>query len=123
MAEVAKPAPAVPSSVATASAESSSELKSPETRSENVSSKDTTHPSANAATQIVVSDAPQLGAAAVADASQPVLQNAEVRATRAMYMAHAPLRSAELADPDSESNRKVLQAMIEKALIRRNSVP
>ena len=33
-----------------------------------------------------------------------------------MYLAHAPLRTPEVADPDSDSNRKILQAMVEKGL-------
>jgi hypothetical protein len=48
----------------------------------------------------------------------PVSQPAEVRATRAMYMAHAPLRDPAVADPDSEQNRQILQSMVTKALSR-----
>jgi hypothetical protein len=35
-----------------------------------------------------------------------------------MYMAHAPLRTPEVADPDSATNQKVLQTMVEKALLQ-----
>jgi hypothetical protein len=41
---------------------------------------------------------------------------AEVEATRRMYLAHAPLRAPEVANPDSESNRRILQTMVAKAL-------
>ena len=47
-------------------------------------------------------------------------ESPEVTATRRMYGAHASLRSPELADPDSETNRRVLQTMVEKALSRQN---
>lgn len=40
----------------------------------------------------------------------------EVAATRRMYLAHAPLREREVADPDSETNRRILQTMVLKAL-------
>jgi hypothetical protein len=33
-----------------------------------------------------------------------------------MYMAHASLRTPEVADPDSTTNRQILQTMIAKAL-------
>lgn len=42
----------------------------------------------------------------------------EVGATARMYAAHAPLRVHEVADPDSEGNRRILQTMVEKALVR-----
>jgi hypothetical protein len=45
----------------------------------------------------------------------------EIAATRQMYAAHAPLRTPELADPDSEANRQILQTMVQKALQRRAS--
>jgi hypothetical protein len=51
-------------------------------------------------------------------AAGPVPQSAEVRSTRAMYMAHAPLRAPAVADPDSEQNRQILQSMVTKALSR-----
>jgi hypothetical protein len=37
-------------------------------------------------------------------------------ATERMYLAHASLRTPEVADPDSASNRQILQTMVEKAL-------
>lgn len=40
----------------------------------------------------------------------------EVVATERMYMAHVPLRNPEVADPDSENNRRILQTMVVKAL-------
>lgn len=40
----------------------------------------------------------------------------EVQATRRMYMAHASLRTPEVADPDSKANREILEAMVKKAL-------
>lgn len=33
-----------------------------------------------------------------------------------MFLAHAPLREPEVADPDSETNRRILEAMVTKAL-------
>lgn len=53
-------------------------------------------------------------------AAQP--QNPEVLATRRMYGAHAPLRTPEVADPDSEANRQILQTMVEKALQRTTEI-
>lgn len=47
----------------------------------------------------------------------------EVAATARMYAAHAPLRLPEVADPDSETNRRILQTMVEKALARTASPP
>lgn len=44
--------------------------------------------------------------------------SSELEATRRMYAAHAPLRVAEVANPDSETNRIILQSMIQKALVR-----
>ena len=40
----------------------------------------------------------------------------EVAATERMYVAHSSLRAPEVADPDSDSNRRILQTMVEKAL-------
>lgn len=40
----------------------------------------------------------------------------EDAASRRMYLAHAPLREPEVADPDSEANRRILQTMVTKAL-------
>jgi hypothetical protein len=40
----------------------------------------------------------------------------EIAATRRMYLAHAPLRAPEVANPDSESNRRILQTMVQKTL-------
>lgn len=42
----------------------------------------------------------------------------EVAATRRMYAAHAPLRTASVADPDSDANREILETMVHKALRR-----
>ena len=42
----------------------------------------------------------------------------EPAATARMYAAHAPLRTGEVADPDSKTNRKILQTMVTKALAR-----
>jgi hypothetical protein len=48
----------------------------------------------------------------------PALQApvSEEMATRRMYAAHFPLRTPEVADPDSPSNRQILQTMVQKAL-------
>lgn len=45
---------------------------------------------------------------------QPVID--EVVATERMYLAHAPLREPEVSDPDSETNRRILETMVTKAL-------
>lgn len=100
--------------------------------------------SAPVPTTIVKVDAPSLSvltatssaaSTAVAAASQsnannrettPVEDNApesvkpigEVEGTRRMYVAHAPLRVPEVANPDSEANRMILQSMVQKALAR-----
>jgi hypothetical protein len=61
-------------------------------------------------------DAP---AASANPAPVATTQPDEPAATRQMYAAHAPLRTPELADPDSEANRQILQTMVQKALQRR----
>jgi hypothetical protein len=48
-----------------------------------------------------------------------VLVKDEPAATRQMFVAHAPLRVPELADPDSKANREILQTMVLKALQRK----
>ena len=62
-------------------------------------------------------------AAAPVQAPQPVAAGPvpsgpvdEVAATERMYMAHASLRTPEVADPDSEANRRILGTMVAKAL-------
>lgn len=40
----------------------------------------------------------------------------EVTATVWMYAAHSPLRTPEVSDPDSKSNRQILGIMVHKAL-------
>lgn len=55
----------------------------------------------------------------VATQPKPVEDTREqVAATRRMYMAHAPLRTPEVADPDSAANRQILETMVAKALKR-----
>lgn len=54
-----------------------------------------------------------VGASSIEPADKP-----EVQATRRMYAAHAPLRTREVADPDSETNRAVVQTMLQKSLAR-----
>lgn len=44
-------------------------------------------------------------------------------ATRRMYMAHASLRTPEVSNPDSETNRRILQTMVTKALGRAPTSP
>ena len=52
-------------------------------------------------------------------AGQPSSElSAETLATRRMYLAHAPLRTPAVADPDAEENRIILQQMVLKALAR-----
>ncbi len=43
-------------------------------------------------------------------------QQAETEATERMYLAHVSLRTPEVADPDSEANRRILDTMVMKAL-------
>lgn len=52
-------------------------------------------------------------------ASQPIRD--EATGTALMYAAHAPLRTREVADPDSKSNRQILQTMMRKAVARSTS--
>ncbi len=65
---------------------------------------------------------PALPIAAVPPAPEPPpkplapQQEAEEAATARMYLAHAPLRVPEVADPDSATNRQILQTMVGKAL-------
>ncbi len=47
---------------------------------------------------------------------------AEVAATVRMIAAHAPLRVREVADPDSASNKEILNTMVQKALARSKAV-
>ncbi len=63
----------------------------------------------------VVAAAPAPPAAPPAPALAPA-QQARVEATQRMYLAHAPLRAPEVANPDSEANRRILQAMVMKTL-------
>lgn len=59
------------------------------------------------------------GASAPATPATPVsLAEQQIVGTHRMYLAHAPLRAAEIADPDSASNRRILQRMVSKALLR-----
>lgn len=51
-----------------------------------------------------------------APAAVTALPSAEIAATARMYAAHAPLRVPELADPDSTTNKQILQTMVAKAL-------
>lgn len=57
--------------------------------------------------------------AAVAKAASAPVSEAELRRvapTAQMYAAHASLRAPEVADPDSKSNREILQTMVTKSL-------
>lgn len=45
----------------------------------------------------------------------------EVDGTHRMIEAHAPLRKPEVANPDSTGNRRILQTMLSKAIIRRDT--
>jgi hypothetical protein len=45
-------------------------------------------------------------------------QQAEALGTEQMLIAHAPLRTPEIANPDSDQNRRVLHQMVGKALVR-----
>lgn len=54
--------------------------------------------------------------AAPKTAPKPLPPNSNEVATNRMYLAHASLRTPEVADPDSVTNREILQTMIGKAL-------
>ncbi len=52
-----------------------------------------------------------------APATPPAIVNVgEESATVQMYLAHSSLREREVANPDSEANRRILQAMVTKAI-------
>lgn len=63
-------------------------------------------------------DAPKLNSSTPAplvdEADEEI--SAEVIATRSMVIAHEPLRVSSVADPDSQENKAILQAMVLKAL-------
>jgi hypothetical protein len=61
---------------------------------------------------------PQVIAAGSVNSSSTSPQSEEA-ASENMYLAHASLRNPEWADPDSESNRRTLQAMVFKAIANR----
>lgn len=57
-------------------------------------------------------------------APAPVPENkVELIATARMYAAHASLRTPEVADPDSQSNKQILQTMVLKALAQSTPPP
>ncbi|HET7535061.1 MAG TPA: hypothetical protein VFJ90_01305 [Candidatus Didemnitutus sp.] len=58
---------------------------------------------------------------ASAAATPPPESKAEELGTARMYAAHAALRVPEVADPDSKTNRQILQTMVSKALARQAS--
>jgi hypothetical protein len=60
----------------------------------------------------------QLPATPPPPAGEAMTPDREVAATHRMYLAHAPLRTPEVADPDSKGNRQILQSMVTKALNR-----
>ena len=118
LADTGKSDPAVGSAVAPKPANFQASETSKNTPSEATASL---APVANAQSAI-----PQIGVAkVVTPTTQPAVipQSAEVRSSRAMYMAHAPLRTPEVADPDSAANRRILQTMVEKALSRQKVAP
>jgi hypothetical protein len=53
----------------------------------------------------------------------PPANPAAMAATERMYLAHASLRTPEVADPDSASNRQILDTMVAKALARQTHPP
>lgn len=61
--------------------------------------------------------------AAPSVAAAPLAPADEVAATERMYLAHAPLRTPELSDPDSETNRRILETMVTKALAQPAASP
>jgi hypothetical protein len=49
----------------------------------------------------------------------PTAPSDETVATARMYAAHAPLRVPEIANPDSVTNKQILQTMVAKALAKK----
>jgi hypothetical protein len=71
---------------------------------------------------VVVSPVVETPPAAVAKPLAPQ-QAEEVAATARMYLAHAPLRTPEVADPNSPANKQILQTMVLKALAQPAHAP
>jgi hypothetical protein len=80
-----------------------------------------TAPVAVAATPAVLTPPPAPPPAVAKPA--PPANPAVMAATERMYLAHASLRTPEVADPDSASNRQILDTMVAKALARRTHPP
>ena len=78
-------------------------------------------PAAVAATPAVLTP-PPAPPPAVAKPASPA-NPAAMAATERMYLAHASLRMPEIADPDSASNRQILDTMVSKALGRQRNAP
>lgn len=72
---------------------------------------------------VEISAAPGQPAAIVFQPAAPAPVQNETAATARMYAAHAPLRTPEVADPDSAANRQILQTMVFKALARSATPP
>ena len=70
---------------------------------------------------VVVAPPAPAKAEAPARAPEPPAQS-NLAATARMYAAHASLRVPEVADPDSKTNREILQTMVTKALARERAV-
>jgi hypothetical protein len=70
-----------------------------------------------------VATEPASTTATVVSAPESAPPGSEVTATRQMIMAHAPLRVPEVADPDSTTNRQILQTMVTKAISRTEKKP
>lgn len=51
-----------------------------------------------------------------AEGAPAQIQTDGLRGSARMYAAHAPLRAPEVADPDSATNKKIMQTMVLKAL-------
>lgn len=86
-------------------------------------------PAAPLAASVAQISAPEPAARPLAEpaASAPIVSEApaakdspEVAATARMYAAHAPLRAPEVANPDSKSNKQILQTMVNKALAQKH---
>ena len=77
-------------------------------------------PAAPVSAAPAVTQAPSAApAAAITDALPRTVVPApadEVAATERIYLAHAPLRTTEVADPNSETNRRILETMVTKGL-------
>jgi hypothetical protein len=69
------------------------------------------------------SNPPSPSTVAPAAPAAPVQNSTELAASARMYAAHAPLRTPEVADPDSAANKRILGTMVAKMLAQPATSP